>query len=218
MNYLIDANFNEQLPARAKRLYKTVFSKYHKLNGGDEEIALHLARKAVEKKYVKINERWYPKAAAELIVRHDMDKDLELSESDDDDDNDINSKANKRVKRNNNTKLIANDNRLNRHNNFKTATFNYKTPNFNDDDNENDDDDDDENEDDGYVNGTLKRNYGTTGKFPYQSRRNSLNLYNRRRRKLAKTAKTMHGDSSDSSVTERDDHSRDEDDEDDTNF
>ncbi|QWO71582.1 chaB [Orgyia pseudotsugata single capsid nuclopolyhedrovirus] len=84
MSYLTDVQFSEQMPARAKRLYKKIFDKYHKLNGGDEEIALHLARKALEKQYVKLNERWYPKAAAELIVRHDMDEDdeIELNEED----------------------------------------------------------------------------------------------------------------------------------------
>ncbi|ABY65760.1 chaB1 [Orgyia leucostigma nucleopolyhedrovirus] len=82
MSYLTDVQFSEQMPARAKRLYKRVFDKYHKLNGGDEEVALHLARKALEKHYVKLNERWYPKAAAELIVRHDMDDDDEDDDED----------------------------------------------------------------------------------------------------------------------------------------
>ncbi|ACO53482.1 chaB2 [Euproctis pseudoconspersa nucleopolyhedrovirus] len=75
MNYLAEAHFKEEIPARAKRLYCKTFNLYHKLNGGDEDVALHLARRAVEKKYVKLNDRWYPKAAAEMIVRHDMDDD-----------------------------------------------------------------------------------------------------------------------------------------------
>ncbi|QHB21695.1 ChaB-1 [Artaxa digramma nucleopolyhedrovirus] len=75
MNYLAEAHFREEIPARAKRLYCKTFNRYHKLNGGDEDVALHLARRAVEKNYVKLNDRWYPKAAAELIVRHDIDDD-----------------------------------------------------------------------------------------------------------------------------------------------
>ncbi|QYC92742.1 ChaB-1 [Trabala vishnou gigantina nucleopolyhedrovirus] len=82
MDYLANAYFKDQMPARAKRLYQKTFNKYHKLDSGDEDVALHMARRAVEKNYVKLNDRWYPKAAAELIVRHDMDDDDEDSEED----------------------------------------------------------------------------------------------------------------------------------------
>jgi cation transport regulator ChaB len=75
MNYLSDTFYKENMPARAKRLYQKTFNKHHKLNGGDEEIALHLARRAVEKDYVKLNDSWLPKAAVEIIVKHNMDND-----------------------------------------------------------------------------------------------------------------------------------------------
>lgn len=73
MNYLSDTFYKENMPARAKRLYQKTFNKHHKLNGGDEEIALHLARRAVEKDYVKLNDSWLPKEAVEIIVKHNMD-------------------------------------------------------------------------------------------------------------------------------------------------
>ncbi|AIU41284.1 chaB [Sucra jujuba nucleopolyhedrovirus] len=84
MDYLVKAQFKDELPARAKRLYLKTFSRYHKMNGGDEDVALHLAQKAVEKNYVKLNDRWYPKAAAEHIVRHDMDTSDDSETNDDD--------------------------------------------------------------------------------------------------------------------------------------
>ncbi|AAZ67417.1 orf46 [Trichoplusia ni single nucleopolyhedrovirus] len=82
MLYLNEAVFTEDMPARAKQLFVKTFKKYHKLDGGDEDIALHMARQAVERDYVRLNDRWIPKTAAEEIVRHDM------VESDDEDDND----------------------------------------------------------------------------------------------------------------------------------
>lgn len=84
MFHLTDALFKEEMPARAKSLYIRTFNKYHKLDGGDEEIALHLARKAVEKNYVKLNDRWIPKDAAEVIVRHDIDTGTSSSDEDKD--------------------------------------------------------------------------------------------------------------------------------------
>lgn len=83
MFHLNDAFFKEEMPARAKRLFVKTFAKYHKLDGGDEEIALHLAHKAVEREYVKLNDRWIPKSAAEEIVRHDIDNEDSLSEKED---------------------------------------------------------------------------------------------------------------------------------------
>nr|AOL57053.1 hypothetical protein [Chrysodeixis includens nucleopolyhedrovirus]QGW49182.1 hypothetical protein [Chrysodeixis includens nucleopolyhedrovirus]QGW49322.1 hypothetical protein [Chrysodeixis includens nucleopolyhedrovirus]QGW49462.1 hypothetical protein [Chrysodeixis includens nucleopolyhedrovirus]QGW49602.1 hypothetical protein [Chrysodeixis includens nucleopolyhedrovirus] len=80
MFHLNEAFFKEEMPARAKQVFVKTFKKYHKLDGGDEDIALHMARQAVERDYVKLNDRWIPKTAAEEIVRHDM------VESDDDDD------------------------------------------------------------------------------------------------------------------------------------
>nr|BAA24247.1 ORF59 [Leucania separata nucleopolyhedrovirus] len=67
------------MPARAKRLFVNI-NKYHKLDGGDEEVALHMARQAVDREYVMLNNHWIPKTAAEEIVRHDIDEDS-LSES-----------------------------------------------------------------------------------------------------------------------------------------
>ncbi|AAY83979.1 ORF-49 peptide [Chrysodeixis chalcites nucleopolyhedrovirus] len=84
MFHLNEAFFREEMPARAKQLFVKTFKKYHKLDGGDEDVALHMARQAVERDYVKLNDRWIPKTAAEEIVRHDM------VESDDDDENDGN--------------------------------------------------------------------------------------------------------------------------------
>ncbi|ABI35727.1 ChaB1 [Ectropis obliqua nucleopolyhedrovirus] len=76
MEYLTDIVFKEEMPARAKQLFKKTYLHYCKPHGGGDEImALHMARRAVEKQYVKLNNRWYPKAAAEIIVKHDMDND-----------------------------------------------------------------------------------------------------------------------------------------------
>nr|AMO27733.1 ChaB-like peptide [Lymantria dispar multiple nucleopolyhedrovirus] len=74
MFYLNEVLLKEEMPARARRLFIETFRKYHKLDGGDENIALHLAFKAVERRYVKLNNRWIPKSAAEEIVRHDIDE------------------------------------------------------------------------------------------------------------------------------------------------
>nr|AIX47901.1 ChaB-like peptide [Lymantria dispar multiple nucleopolyhedrovirus] len=77
MFYLNEVLLKEEMPARARRLFIETFRKYHKLDGGDENIALHLAFKAVERRYVKLNNRWIPKSAAEEIVRHDIDEESE---------------------------------------------------------------------------------------------------------------------------------------------
>nr|ANS70944.1 ChaB domain protein 1 [Lymantria dispar multiple nucleopolyhedrovirus] len=76
MFYLNEVLLKEELPARARRLFINTFRKYHKLDGGDENIALHLAFKAVERQYVKLNNKWIPKSAAEEIVRHDIDEQM----------------------------------------------------------------------------------------------------------------------------------------------
>ncbi|ACI47472.1 unknown [Spodoptera litura nucleopolyhedrovirus II] len=80
MFHLNEAFYHEEMPARAKRLFVKTFKKYHKLDGGDEDVALHMAKQAVDREYVKLNNRWIPKTAAEEIVRHDLDDDS-LSES-----------------------------------------------------------------------------------------------------------------------------------------
>ena len=80
MFHLNEAFYHEEMPARAKRLFVKTFKKYHKLDGGDEDVALHMAKQAVDREYVKLNNRWIPKTAAEEIVRHDLDEDS-LSET-----------------------------------------------------------------------------------------------------------------------------------------
>lgn len=80
MFHLNESFYKQEMPARAKRLFVRTFKKYHKLDGGDEDVALHMARQAVDREYVKLNNHWIPKSAAEEIVRHDIDEDS-LSES-----------------------------------------------------------------------------------------------------------------------------------------
>ncbi|QAT90386.1 ChaB-like protein [Spodoptera exempta nucleopolyhedrovirus] len=75
MFHLNEAFYHEEMPARAKRLFVKTFKKYHKLDGGDEDVALHMAKQAVDREYIKLNNRWIPKTAAEEIVRHDLDED-----------------------------------------------------------------------------------------------------------------------------------------------
>ncbi|AAA66689.1 AcOrf-59 peptide [Autographa californica nucleopolyhedrovirus] len=55
MYQIPDMLYNEKMPPRAKKLFVETFTKYHKMNGGDEDIAMHKARKALEEKYVKID-------------------------------------------------------------------------------------------------------------------------------------------------------------------
>lgn len=81
MFHLNEAFINQEMPARARRLFVKTFKKYHKLDGGDEDVALHMAKQAVDREYVKLNDRWIPKSAAEEIVRHDLDEDS-LSDTD----------------------------------------------------------------------------------------------------------------------------------------
>jgi ChaB len=75
MFHLNESFYKQEMPARAKRLFMKTFKKYHKLDGGDEDVALHMAKQAVDREYVKLNDRWIPKSAAEEIVRHDIDED-----------------------------------------------------------------------------------------------------------------------------------------------
>ncbi|WBB27236.1 AC58/59-like protein [Mythimna sequax nucleopolyhedrovirus] len=82
MFHLNESFYKQEMPARAKRLFVRTFNKYHKLDGGDEEVALHMARQAVDREYVMLNNHWIPKTAAEEIVRHDIHEDS-LSESED---------------------------------------------------------------------------------------------------------------------------------------
>ncbi|UZE89767.1 ChaB1 [Parapoynx stagnalis nucleopolyhedrovirus] len=80
--------YNEKMPTRAKRLFTQTFSKYHKLNGGDEDIALHKARNALEEQYVKMDpsNSWIPKKAAYEIIKDNIDDHDDDDEEDDDDD------------------------------------------------------------------------------------------------------------------------------------
>ncbi|ACI28819.1 agip118 [Agrotis ipsilon multiple nucleopolyhedrovirus] len=75
MYHLNKAMYQQEMPARARRLFVKTFNKYHKLDGGDEDVALHMAKQAVDREYVKLNDRYIPKSAAEEIVRHDLDED-----------------------------------------------------------------------------------------------------------------------------------------------
>lgn len=75
MYQIPDILYQEKMPPRAKKLFAETFSKYHKLNGGDEDIAIHKARKALEEKYVKVDtlhNSWIPRKAAYEIVKDDI--------------------------------------------------------------------------------------------------------------------------------------------------
>ncbi|AKN80990.1 ChaB-B-like protein [Lonomia obliqua multiple nucleopolyhedrovirus] len=50
MYHIPNMVYQEKMPPRAKRIFVETFSKYHKLNGGDEDVAMHKARRALEKK------------------------------------------------------------------------------------------------------------------------------------------------------------------------
>jgi hypothetical protein len=79
MYHIPDIMYTERMPPRAKRLFVETFTKYHKLNGGDEDVALHKARQALQKKYVKmngVNNAWIPRKAAYEIVRDDLQNEL----------------------------------------------------------------------------------------------------------------------------------------------
>nr|AFS51972.1 DekiORF95 [Dendrolimus kikuchii nucleopolyhedrovirus] len=91
MYQIPDMLYKESMPPRAKKLFVKTFSKFHKLNGGDEDVAMQKARKALEEKYVKIdylNNSWIPRTAAYEIVKDDIDTDDNDDDDDDDDDND----------------------------------------------------------------------------------------------------------------------------------
>ncbi|ABL75995.1 Mv-ORF43 peptide [Maruca vitrata nucleopolyhedrovirus] len=97
MYQIPDLLYNEKMPSRAKKLFVETFTKYHKMNGGDEDIAMRKAKKALEEKYVKVDtlqNSWIPRKAAYEIVRDDVD------ESDDNADNFT--KTNDRFVENNN--------------------------------------------------------------------------------------------------------------------
>ncbi|AAL01737.1 unknown [Spodoptera litura nucleopolyhedrovirus] len=64
--------FDQDMPARAKRLFRNTFRRYQD-SGGGEEIAIRAAWEAVNREYVKLNNRWIPKVAAKVIVQHDID-------------------------------------------------------------------------------------------------------------------------------------------------
>nr|AYU75238.1 hypothetical protein [Spodoptera littoralis nucleopolyhedrovirus] len=64
--------FDQDMPARAKRLFRNTFRRYQD-SGGDEGIAIRAAWEAVNREYVKLNNRWIPKVAAKVIVQHDID-------------------------------------------------------------------------------------------------------------------------------------------------
>ncbi|USC25907.1 hypothetical protein [Palpita vitrealis nucleopolyhedrovirus] len=70
--------YNEKMPPRAKKLFVKTFTKYHKMNGGDEDVAMHKAKNALEQKYVKVNalqNSWIPRKAAYEIVKDDFTDD-----------------------------------------------------------------------------------------------------------------------------------------------
>ncbi|BAC67290.1 hypothetical protein AhnVgp039 [Adoxophyes honmai nucleopolyhedrovirus] len=64
--------FKEGLPARAQKLFNSTFRQYNDPAGANEEVAFKMARAAVEREYVKLNNNWIPKKAAETIVSHDI--------------------------------------------------------------------------------------------------------------------------------------------------
>ncbi|AHH82628.1 ChaB1 [Buzura suppressaria nucleopolyhedrovirus] len=141
MDYLANVQFKNELPGRAKRLYMNIFRRYHKLNGGDENVAMYLAQKEVEKHYVKLNNQWLPKEAVRLIVRHNM------SSSDDDSDSDTKNKKRKLIGENatTNAKNInyknSNESQFDRSESIESDDENYRDDGSDDDDDDDDDDD-----------------------------------------------------------------------------
>ena len=99
MFHLNESFYGQQMPSRAKKLFQKTFKRYHKLDGGDEEIAIHMARQAVEKEYTKLDDKWIPIKAAKEIIRHN------LSDTDDDDTDDDNDDRRVIVKRSNMSSL-----------------------------------------------------------------------------------------------------------------
>jgi hypothetical protein len=76
MYQIPDILYKEKMPTRAKRIFAQTFAKYHKLNAGDEDIAMRKAREALEEQYVKmdaINSSWIPRKAAFEILKDDLD-------------------------------------------------------------------------------------------------------------------------------------------------
>lgn len=116
MYQIPDILYQEKMPPRAKKLFAETFSKYHKLNGGDEDVAIHKARQAVEKKYVKmdtLHNSWIPRKAAYEIVKDDIDD----NEDDNNNEKTINQVSNKK----NFNKFIHSDN--NRDNEYTTTEY-----------------------------------------------------------------------------------------------
>lgn len=96
------------MPHRAKKLFTKTFLENHKLNAGDEEVALIKAKKALEDKYVKVNllrDSWIPRKAAYEIIKDDIDNE------DDDDVNFLNK-----------TTLSSNKNYKNDDNNYNSSS------------------------------------------------------------------------------------------------
>nr|ALR71165.1 hypothetical protein AGNV_103 [Anticarsia gemmatalis multiple nucleopolyhedrovirus]ALR71323.1 hypothetical protein AGNV_103 [Anticarsia gemmatalis multiple nucleopolyhedrovirus]ALR71481.1 hypothetical protein AGNV_103 [Anticarsia gemmatalis multiple nucleopolyhedrovirus]ALR71950.1 hypothetical protein AGNV_103 [Anticarsia gemmatalis multiple nucleopolyhedrovirus]AXE72279.1 hypothetical protein [Anticarsia gemmatalis multiple nucleopolyhedrovirus] len=76
MYHIPDALYEEKMPRRAKQLFVDTFSKHHKLNAGDEDLAMQKARNALEERYVRVNDlQWIPRRAAYEIIRDDMSDD-----------------------------------------------------------------------------------------------------------------------------------------------
>nr|UIX56219.1 HycuOrf-92 hypothetical protein [Hyphantria cunea nucleopolyhedrovirus]UIX56364.1 HycuOrf-92 hypothetical protein [Hyphantria cunea nucleopolyhedrovirus] len=64
------------MPRRAKKLFVDTFSQHHKLNAGDEDVAMQKARQALEERYVRVNDlQWIPRRAAYEIIRDAMSSD-----------------------------------------------------------------------------------------------------------------------------------------------
>lgn len=85
MYHLPDTLYEEKMPRRAKRLFVDTFSQHHKLNAGDEDVAMEKARQAVEQRYVRVNDlQWIPRRAAYEIVRDDMSSDSDIGSGVDD--------------------------------------------------------------------------------------------------------------------------------------
>ncbi|AUR45117.1 chab domain protein 2 [Spilosoma obliqua nucleopolyhedrosis virus] len=77
MYHLPDTLYEEEkMPRRAKKLFVDTFSHHHKLNAGDEDVAMQKARQALEERYVRVNDlQWIPRRAAYEIIRDAMSSD-----------------------------------------------------------------------------------------------------------------------------------------------
>ncbi|AKC91713.1 chaB-1 domain protein [Lambdina fiscellaria nucleopolyhedrovirus] len=204
MHYLTDLLYGDSMPAKAKILYQKTFNRYHKLNGGDEQVALHLARRALEKNYVKINDCWLPKEAAEAIVRHDMydDDDDDINDDNDNDDDD-DAKSNGNNIYNKNYKSLKPNYNIDK-NNIRSVRFNNKqfsnrtllgkrnknNLKFMMNDNENDNDGGDDDDDDDSVNENV--NYESSESSDGSNADEETGIVLNKRRNKNKRTRTLH--------------------------